>query len=337
MKVGIFGINGIPDKRNNTILQLSDRSKLRLRLRIQDPHLTMLHSAGIAGLGMTLKQLDKLYPDPNLRIGGMHWLLDEVGIELFWTGDDVIALNWLLSESFKIDDDGLISLTGLVPASMDIEARIGLHQGIKKSFLQHGSCIKHSGKVSRPISIDGKVLELSYDKATSYVYQTFSKKLCSRKGQLATEPIGIKGWLYPGETVRHNFHEKETIFKEPPQLALALLFAPLACQFFFLPSNNFFNDPKITVVVVPAIANLITDSERLSSMANISYRDRCISHSTEAGWRFFERQLDRSDRELINSCQVITFQSEQWSNLQRFRSSVEIVEKIGRASCRERV
>ena len=36
LKVGMFGINGIPDKRNNTILQLSDRSKLRLRLRIQD-------------------------------------------------------------------------------------------------------------------------------------------------------------------------------------------------------------------------------------------------------------------------------------------------------------
>ncbi len=46
--------------------------KPKITLRLDDPHLTMLHSAGIAGLGMTLKQLDLLYPDPSLRPGGLN-------------------------------------------------------------------------------------------------------------------------------------------------------------------------------------------------------------------------------------------------------------------------
>ena len=78
--------------------------------------------------------------------------------------------------------------------------------------------------------------------------------------------------------------------------------------------------------MVPAITSLITASDRLSSIANISYRDRCISHSAEAGWQFFDRQIKQCDRDLISSCQIITFQAEKWSNLQRFRSNIEIVD-----------
>jgi CRISPR-associated protein Cas6 len=36
LKIGIFGINGSLDRKNKTILHLSDRSKLRLRLPIQE-------------------------------------------------------------------------------------------------------------------------------------------------------------------------------------------------------------------------------------------------------------------------------------------------------------
>lgn len=36
LKVGIFGINGSPDRKNKTILHLSDKSRLRMRLPIQN-------------------------------------------------------------------------------------------------------------------------------------------------------------------------------------------------------------------------------------------------------------------------------------------------------------
>jgi CRISPR-associated protein Cas8a1/Csx13 len=287
----------------------------------------MLHSAGIAGLAMTLAQLDKLYPQAHQRPAGLSWLSDEVKIELFWTGDDAIALGWLIGESFKIDGDGLILLTGLISANMDISARLTVHQGITKSFLQHGLSRKSSGEEIAVISINGKDVEIGYKKLARYSHQNFTKDLCDRKGRLQTQAIGIKSWLYPGATVRHNVDEKATIFREPPELALALLFAPLACQFFLLPIKGFFNDPRI-VVVVPAVTNLTTSIGSLLAMAAVNYQDRCILHPIEAGWRFFERdrQLNKSNSDRITSCQIVTFQSEVWAKQQRLRSSVEVME-----------
>lgn len=298
-----------------------------MTLQLDDRRLTMLHSAGIAGLAMTLNRLDELYPQPHQRPVGLSWLLDEVKIELFWTGDDAVALAWLLSESFKIDGDGLISLTGLVSTDMDISVRVAIHQGITKSFLQHGLCRKSAGNAAATISIDGKDVEIGYKKLASYAHQNFTKDLCDRQNQLHTQAIGIKSWLYPGATVRHNVDEKATIFREPPELALALLFAPLACQFFFLPNKGFFSDPRI-VVVITAITNLIEATTSLSSMVNVNYQERCILHPIEAGWRFFERdrQINKIDSHRITTCQIVTFQSEVWAKQQRLRSSVEVME-----------
>ncbi len=298
-----------------------------MTLQLNDRRLTMLHSAGMAGLAMTLAHLDKLYPQSHQRPAGLTWSLDEVKIELFWTGDDAIALKWLLNESFRIDGDGLISLTGLATKSMDISVRLAIHQGITKSFLQHGRSRKSAGIATATIPIEGKDVEIGYKKVASYAHQNFTKNLCDRQGTLQTEPIGIKSWLYPGATVRHNVDEESTIFREPPALALALLFAPLACQFFFLPNQGFFSDPRI-VVIIPAITNLLESTHSLLLMAKVNYQDRCILNPTEAGWRFFERdrQLNKIDRDRITSCQIVTFQSEIWAQYQRLRSRVEIMD-----------
>jgi CRISPR-associated protein Cas8a1/Csx13 len=301
--------------------------KPKMTLQLDDRRLTMLHSAGMAGLAMTLNKLDELYPQPSQRPAGMKWSLDAVKIELFWTDDDAIALAWLLSESFKVDGDGLISLTGLVSTDLDISVRVALHQGITKSFLQHGQTRKSAGAASTVISIDGKDIEISYKKLASYAHQNFTKDLCNRQGRLQTQPIGIKSWLYPGATVRHNIDEKSTIFREPPELALALLFAPLACQFFFLPNQGFFSDPRI-IMVIPAITNLIESTKSLLSMVNINYQDRCILHPMEAGWRFFERDRRRNkiESDRITTCQIVTFQAEAWAKRQRLRSGVEVMD-----------
>jgi CRISPR-associated protein Cas8a1/Csx13 len=301
--------------------------KPKMTLQLDDRRLTMLHSAGIAGLAMTLAQLDKLYPQSHQRPAELSWLSDEVKIELFWTGDDEIALGWLIGESFKVDGDGLISLTGLVSKDMDISVRVAIHQGITKSFLQHGLSRKSAGNAAATISIDGKDVEIGYKKLASYAHQNFTKDLCDRKSRLQTQPIGIKSWLYPGATVRHNVDREATIFRESPELALALIFAPLACQFFFLPIDNFFNNPRI-VLVIPGVTNLIKGSGSFLSMAKVNYQDRCILNGVEAGWRFFERdrQVNNERDDRITTCQIVTFQAEIWSKNQRFRSRVDVME-----------
>jgi CRISPR-associated protein Cas8a1/Csx13 len=300
--------------------------KPKITLLLDNRRLTMLHSAGMAGLAMTLERLDKLYPQPDQRPTGLVWSLDEVKIELFWTGDDAISLEWLIGESFKIDEDGLISLTGLVPTDMDFPARLAVHQGVTKSFLQHGRSRKSAGDATAFISIDDKDVEISYKKLASYAHQNFTKDLCDRQGRLQTQPIGIKSWLYPGATVRHNVDEKVTIFRESPELALALLFAPLACQFFLLPNGDFFHNPRI-VLVIPGVTNLIASVKSCLSIAAVNYRERCILNQKEAGWRFFERdrQINSNDNR-ITTCQLVTFQAETWAKQQRLRSHVEVME-----------
>ena len=72
LKVGIFGINGIPDKHNKTILQLSDRSKQRLRLRIQDVGIAyrLEHQSLIIGnysVQLGEVSIGLLQPSPNLK------------------------------------------------------------------------------------------------------------------------------------------------------------------------------------------------------------------------------------------------------------------------------
>lgn len=58
LKVGIFGINGSPDRQNKAILHLSDRSKLRLRLRIQD-----------VGIAYRLEHQSLIVGDYSVRLG----------------------------------------------------------------------------------------------------------------------------------------------------------------------------------------------------------------------------------------------------------------------------
>lgn len=71
LKIGIFGINGIPDRQNKTILHLSDKSRLRLRLPIQQVGIAFRLEGQSLIVGSYEIQLGKvsvhlLKPSPNL-------------------------------------------------------------------------------------------------------------------------------------------------------------------------------------------------------------------------------------------------------------------------------
>ena len=71
LKIGIFGINGSPDRKNKTILHLSDKSKLRLRLPIQAVGIAYRlegHSLIVGSYELQLGEVNisLLDPSPNL-------------------------------------------------------------------------------------------------------------------------------------------------------------------------------------------------------------------------------------------------------------------------------
>jgi CRISPR-associated protein Cas6 len=71
LKIGIFGINGSPDRKKKTILHLSDKSKLRLRLPIQAVGIAYRlegHSLIVGSYELQLGEVNisLLNPSPNL-------------------------------------------------------------------------------------------------------------------------------------------------------------------------------------------------------------------------------------------------------------------------------
>jgi CRISPR-associated protein Cas8a1/Csx13 len=299
----------------------------KIHLSITQPSITLLHLAGMAGLWMTLKQLEKLYPTLTERPGNLNWLLTPNSISIYWQGEDLVVLNWLLKQSFQISDEGLIQLTGLNSYTISLETHVAVHQGITGTFLQHNKFFKSAGDESKTLTLDGKELKVEYKKAAAYAHQDFAKYLCDDNGQLLKTSIGIKGWLYPGATVRHFAFEEETKFEESPELALALLFAPVACWYFILPVE--YQYQKVSyALVIPEIINLESYLEYHHKLSSFRYSDFYITGVGDAGFKFltYEKSLELIKIYQVKRCEVISFETVSWSKQQKTRTEVKLIE-----------
>ncbi|MEC4818736.1 MAG: type I-MYXAN CRISPR-associated Cas8a1/Cmx1 [Scytonema sp. PMC 1069.18] len=307
------------------MIKTTDNPKIQLNL--SDHSTTLLHRAGIAGFWMTLKQLEKIYPTPAQRTGNLTWLLTPGSISLYWEGPDFIVLDWLLKQSFLISDEGLISLTGLNSQEMGIERQIVIHECITETFLQLNKFFKSSEKKSQSLTVDGRKFLLEYKRAISYAHQHFAKHLCDKYGQFLQEPIGIVGWLYPGAVVRHYAFEKETKFEERPVYALALLFAPIACQYFILRSHT---KPKYPqhILVIPEVNNLELYAQHCWSLGNLGYKHSHVSSLRDAGLKFLtdEATAQLAKQNFVKRCQVICFSKTSLSKKQKIRTETAILE-----------
>ena len=299
----------------------------KIQLHLADPSITLMHRAGMAGFWMTLKQLEQQYPTSAERPGNFTWSLTPRSISLNWEGQDLEILDWLLKQSFQISAEGLISLTGLNPQAMDIGTQVTIHQGITGTFLQHNKFFKSTGKVSKKLSIDGIEIVAEYKKAASYAHQDFAKHLCDEQGKLLQGTIGIAGWLYPGAVVRHYAFKEQTQFEETLEQALALLFSPVACQYFVLPSHSHKKQAQYALVI-PEVTDLELYAERCWALKNFGYKNLHASSLGEAGLRFltYETSLELARYYQVERCQVIMFGTVAWSSSQKTRTEIVMVE-----------
>jgi CRISPR-associated protein Cas8a1/Csx13 len=298
--------------------------KPKIELNLSDSAMTMLHRAGVAGLYLTLKALAKRYPTLNSRQGNFKWVLTNDSISLYWQGSDDEALDWLFSKSFQISDLGLISLLGL--DSQTRETQLITHIGMSNTFLQHNSVLKFDGAASQSLIIDGLEIDVSYKKAKYYIHQDYAKKLCDPKGQLLTKHIGIKGWLYPGATVKHQAFTADTQFKETVERVIALLFAPVACLYFILPKSHLHHTKTQYCLVVPEITNLKLYAQQRQKLNCLNHQQFYASGCSDAGLRFLANMIPLTGKNNLKRCQVITFGQTQWSNTQKIRTNVELIE-----------
>lgn len=294
----------------------------KIYYHLGDPSMTLLHRAGLAGLWMTLKQLET---EKAITPHGLKWELDERSVTLSWEGSDREVLDWLLKESYQIKD-GLIAIRGLDSKTMNLEIQVTMHKGILNTFLQHRSTHKAEGLTSRSFILDEDKPEITvqYKALSSYVYQDFADNLCDKHGKLLTKTISVAGWLNPGAVVKHNAFSSDTSFEEPPEQAFILLFAPVACCYYLLRSQ--LRDKRSQYsLVIPGITNLRTYAEYRQSpyFREAGYLDFFAYGLGDAGLRFLTYG---KAAEKVGKCQVVTLGTVSWSSQQKTRTDIYVVE-----------
>lgn len=300
---------------------------MQIAFDLGNPSFTLLHRAGLAGLWMTLKQLETEQVALPL---GLNWQLSDRQVTLNWEGEDQKVLEWLLKESFEIHD-GLIVLRGLDSKTMRKDSQVIVHQGILGTFLQHNSTHKSAGTQTESLPLDegGPFVQVTYKTLKSYAYQDFAGNLCDKYGRLREHPISVAGWLNPGAVVRHVAFSSDTSFEEPPESAFVLLFAPVACYYYILRSK--LRDKRAQyALVIPEVTDLKKYAEYKQNVhrRNATYKDFHASGLGDAGLRFltYETTMDIANTFGVPRCQVLTLGTVAWATQQKTRTDMYIVE-----------
>jgi CRISPR-associated protein Cas8a1/Csx13 len=308
-------------------LALESKQRTHLHFDLADPYMTLLHRAGLAGLYMTLKQLEK---EQVQTIGGLSWELTDRSVSLSWDGNDFEVLDWLFKESFQLRD-GLIALRGLDAKTMDIQPLVMMHQGILGTLLQHNKTHKAIGIQERSFLVEENKPEIlvKYKALSGYVYQHFAKNLCNPKtGKLDTKPISIAGWLNPGTVVKHQIFSSETCFEETAPSAMILAYAPVACYYFALRSKLREQRAQFALII-PEVTNLSSYAQyrQEPQLRNLGFRNFYTSSLGDAGLRFLSIETTAKilRENNINSCQVITLGTVPWASQQKTRTELYTV------------
>lgn len=124
---------------------------MKMTLQLNAPGMTSLHKAGLAGLYMTLRALDRQHARRQRQqvkqdvsrpvIGGLKWMLSAKQVELEWEDAKLKeAFTELINKSFSIDAEGFIRLAGLEPDKEPTPAhKHHLYLALINSFLQFGA------------------------------------------------------------------------------------------------------------------------------------------------------------------------------------------------------
>lgn len=302
------------------------RPKIHLTLHASDT--TIMHRAGMAGLWMTLQRIELHFPTPASRPGNLSWLLTNSSISLDWQGEDFTVLDWLLRQSFQINEKGLISLTGLDSSSMELINQIHIHQAIGATFLRHNQFYKSGEQTSETLSVDGIIGAFKYKRIEWYAHQTFANNLCDEAGQLLRDYIQIVSWIYPGATVRHARLDKYNKLEEKVEYALGLLFLPVVCQYFIWHSNSskFGSKQSKDIVVIPEVTNLRIAAQRCWELRSLDYKDFHVTSWGEAALKYYSYDEIDTSNEYHEVCQALSYEKLNKDSRQRSLTDIQGIE-----------
>ncbi len=115
-------------------------------------------------------------------------------------------------------------------------------------------------------------------------------------------------------------------------MAIALLFAPVACFYFIAPKSRLHERSKQYCLVIPDITDLALYARQRQKLNNWDYQMFYASGYSDAGFRLLT-QLATSriiQQNNLKRSQVITFGQTPWTGFQKIRKGVEFIELTGK-------
>ncbi|MEM8828467.1 MAG: type I-MYXAN CRISPR-associated Cas8a1/Cmx1 [Cyanobacteria bacterium P01_G01_bin.19] len=282
-----------------------------LNLSIFDPNTLLPHRAGIAGLALALSVIN---PDDV----PMRWEVTEDAVKLAWndeTSDRNAVLN-LMQQTYRIRN-GYLNIPAL---KLDRQGKYTFTEGIATIFLQHSKQRKlDKNPTTITFPVDDVEFSRSFRKLEDCYYTGDFKEAFNSKGAFKPK-IPVKGHHLPGlvECFAHG------AYQESPERWLALLFLPLACNYYQLPGYR-------SAIVIPEVTNISQWVKRRKSFSGSSYTDFRSSSSGESGLRYLlqEKLIEDSQDFRVNYCEVYQLGKQQWDGNQNYLKQAVYRVRVG--------
>lgn len=271
-----------------------------LTLSLFDPNTLLAHRAGIAGLALALASLS---PDD----APLAWNVTEDKVQLRWDGSDRAAISWLTNQTYQVED-GYLNIPAL---KLTPESRYTFTQGVTATLLQH-SKQRALAKSSQPLSFSLEAgqpeITLNYRPLLDCYYTRDLKDAFTSKGQFKSA-IALKGHHLPG--LVECFVNGP--YQETPAGFVALLFLPLACNYYQLPGRR-------SALVIPEVTNLKQWVSRRQSLSGLTYQEFRATGAGEAGLRFLLQEQSSSAARAfrVDYCEVYQLGKQIWDGNQSY-------------------
>lgn len=269
-------------------------------LSIFDPNTLLPHRAGIAGLALAI---DAINPSDV----PFQWNVTEDEVKLSWECSDKEAVLSLLGHTYHLVD-GYLDPPAL---NLGQQEKYTFTEGIITTFLQHNqqrTLKKQSISLSFLIDEGQPEISRSFRPVEDCYYTKDFQKAFNPKGALK-EKIPLKGQHLPGlvECFVHG------TYQESPEGFLALIFLPLACNYYQLPGYR-------SAVVIPEVKNLTEWVKRRKKNPGSSYRDFRSSSSGESALRFLlqDKLIEDNQNFRVDYCEVYQLGKQQWDGQQKY-------------------
>lgn len=278
----------------------------KFTLSLLDPNTLLPHRAGIAGLALALSVLD---PED----APLTWEVTEDAVNLAWKVSDFEAMKWLLDRTYQITDEGYLNVPAL---NLDEQGHYTFTQGLLTTFLQHGKQRSLDAPVTKNFVVDEGEPEIRVDfrPVLDCYYTGAIKDAFNSKGVFKQE-IALKGHHLPGlvECFVNG------AYQETPRGFLALLFLPLACGYYKLPTQQISGKMSArSAVVIPQVASLREWVRNRQEFSGRTYRNFRSSGAGESALHFLlqEKILEDSQQFRVNYCEVYQLGKQTWDGSQ---------------------